>query len=72
MKILIVDDEALARERLRSLIEELGAPYEVIGEAANGEAALDLFSQLGADVVLMDIHMPVMDGLEAASQLART
>ncbi|MET0044327.1 MAG: response regulator [Candidatus Thiodiazotropha sp. 6PLUC3] len=72
MKILIVDDEALARERMLSLIEELGAPYEVSGEAANGEAALALFHELGADVVLMDIHMPAMDGLEAARQLADT
>ncbi|MCG7981969.1 MAG: response regulator transcription factor [Candidatus Thiodiazotropha lotti] len=72
MKILIVDDEALARERMRSLIEELGAPYEVVGEAANGEAALSLFNQLGVDVVLMDIHMPGMDGLEAANLLAQS
>ncbi|MES9834397.1 MAG: LytTR family DNA-binding domain-containing protein [Candidatus Thiodiazotropha sp. DIVDIV] len=72
MKILIVDDEALARERILSLIEELGAPYEVVGEAANGEVAVTQFHELGADVVLMDIHMPAMDGLEAARRLAET
>jgi two-component system response regulator AlgR len=72
MKILIVDDEALARARLSALIEELGAPYEVVAEAADGEAALSMFSQHGADVVLLDIHMPCMDGLEAARQLALT
>jgi two-component system response regulator AlgR len=72
VKILVVDDEALARQRMVSLIEELGAPFEVVGEAANGEAALVLFQQLGADLVLMDIRMPGMDGLEAARQLAQT
>lgn len=71
MKILVVDDEALARQRMVSLIEELGAPYEVVGEAANGEQALGLFEQMSADVVLMDIHMPGMDGLEAARHLAQ-
>ncbi len=70
MKILVVDDEALARQRLISLIEELGAPYRLAGEAANGEEALMAFRRQGADLVLMDIRMPGMDGLEAARQLA--
>lgn len=70
MKILVVDDEALARQRLMALIEELGEPYRLAGEAANGEEALRLFARDGADLVLMDIRMPGMDGLEAASRLA--
>jgi two-component system response regulator AlgR len=71
VKILIVDDETLARQRMVSMIDELGAPYQVVGEADSGEAALTQFERLGADVVLMDIHMPGMDGLEAAQRLSQ-
>jgi len=70
MKILIVDDEPLARARLRSLMDEIGAPYEVVGEAENGDDALQKCAALSADLVLMDISMPGMDGLTAAARLA--
>ncbi|QYZ65996.1 MAG: chemotaxis protein CheY [Gammaproteobacteria bacterium (ex Lamellibrachia satsuma)] len=70
MRILLVDDEALARERLAGLIAELGAPYRVVGEAVNGEDSLKFCAQQGVDLVLMDIRMPGMDGLEAAGRLA--
>lgn len=69
MKILIVDDEALARERLRGLVAELGG-HEVVGEAANGKQALERAAALLPDTVLMDIRMPELDGLEAALHLA--
>ena len=67
MKILIVDDEQLARARLRSLLDELS--HEVVAEAANGYEALQKVEQYTPDVVLMDIRMPGMDGLQAATKL---
>lgn len=69
MKILVVDDEALARERLIALVGELGVG-EVVGEAANGMQALEAVEKFSPDVVLLDIRMPGMDGLEAAQHLA--
>ncbi len=71
MKILIVDDEALARAHLRRLLEDIGAPNKCVGEASNGAAAIQLCEQLAADLVLLDISMPGMDGLTAASELAQ-
>ena len=72
MKILIVDDEPLARALLRSLMDEIGSPYEVAGEAENGADALQKCASISADLVLMDINMPGMDGLTAAAQLAES
>ena len=69
MKVLLVDDEVLARERLRRLLNEL-PDCVVCGEADEGQAALALYAQTQPDVVLMDIRMPGMDGLEAARHLA--
>lgn len=70
MKTLIVDDEDHARERLRSLIEEIGEGYEVVGEAENGSQALQFCQIHRVDLVLMDIRMPGVDGLQAAAALA--
>ncbi len=69
MKILITDDEPLARERLLSLITEFDQG-EVVGEAANGTETLRQCERLKPDVVLLDIRMPEMDGIEAALHLA--
>lgn len=68
MKILVVDDEAPARERLIRLIAELGG-YELAGEAANGREAIELYDRLKPEIILLDIRMPVIDGLEAARHL---
>ncbi|MEP7244194.1 MAG: LytTR family DNA-binding domain-containing protein [Gammaproteobacteria bacterium] len=68
LRVLIVDDESLARERLRSLLDEIG-DLEIVGEGANGEEALKLTVEVTPDVVLLDVRMPGMDGIEAARQL---
>lgn len=68
LKVLIVDDEPPARERLKSLLSEI-ADTEVVGEAANGQQSLDRAHELAPDVVLLDVRMPGMDGLEVARHL---
>jgi two-component system response regulator AlgR len=68
MKVLIVDDETPARQRLAAMIDELG-DAEVVGEAGNGREALELTHRLTPDVILLDIRMPGMDGLETAGHL---
>ena len=69
LRVIIVDDEPPARERLRSMLAEIGE-IEVAGEAGNGEQALDLVDRLTPDVVLLDVRMPGIDGLEVARHLA--
>lgn len=68
MRILIVDDEPLARARLKALLTGIEGA-ECVGEAANGREAVEKSRALGAEVVLLDIRMPEMDGLEAARLL---
>lgn len=71
LRVLIVDDEAPARRRLRELLAD-NAPAlatEVVGEANNGKEALDQLHALRPDVLLLDIRMPVMDGIETAEHL---
>jgi two-component system response regulator AlgR len=68
MKVLIVDDEQLARNRLRRLVDEIG-DYSVCGEAASGRSAIEQVDRLRPDILLMDIRMPDIDGLEAARHL---
>ncbi len=70
MKILVVDDEPLARARLRRLVGELGPPFEVLGEAADGGEALRRCADGAVDLVLLDIRMPALSGLEVAQRLA--
>jgi len=68
MNVLIVDDEMPARQRLRQLLEERD-DIIVVGEAINGMEAIDKVQELNPDVVLLDIRMPGMDGIEAARHL---
>ncbi|WP_297627490.1 response regulator transcription factor [Nocardioides sp.] len=68
IRVLIVDDDPLVRSAL-SLMLGGQADLEVVGEAGNGAAGLALVTELDPDVVLMDIRMPVMDGLEATQAL---
>lgn len=69
MKVLIVDDEPPARERLRSLLAEI-SETEIVGEAGTGTEALGQAAALSPDVVLLDVRMPGMDGIEAARHLS--
>lgn len=62
MKVLIVDDDALIREGLKILLE-LEADFQVVGTASNGQEALEMCRREKPDLVLMDIRMPVMDGV---------
>ncbi|TVP53624.1 MAG: DNA-binding response regulator [Halomonadaceae bacterium] len=65
-RILIADDEALARQRLRRLIDAIPG-YRVCGEADNGESALTAAARCEPDIVLLDIRMPGLDGMDAAA-----
>lgn len=69
MNVLIVDDEPLARERLAALLRECGN-VEIVGQVGNGREAVESVGRLAPDVVLLDIRMPLMDGLEAARHIA--
>jgi two-component system response regulator AlgR len=68
MKVLIVDDEALARERLLRLVQRIN-PQAQVREASNGIQALELVAEETPELMLLDIRMPGMDGIEVASHL---
>ena len=70
MRLLVVDDEPLARARLLSLLKDF-ADITVVAEASNGIQAIEQYREMQADVILMDIRMPGMDGLEAAEHLSQ-
>lgn len=70
MKVLICDDEALARERLARFLKDMDG-YEIVGEAENGRDALSQAEATAPDIVLLDLRMPVMDGMACAERLAQ-
>lgn len=65
--VVIAEDEALIRLDLREMLEEEG--YRVVGEAGNGEQAVELVERLRPDLALLDVRMPVMDGITAAERI---
>src|SRR5688572_15549561 len=67
VRVLLVEDHALFRRGLRRLLAEHG--FDVIGEASNGEDGVRLAAELRPDVVVMDVHMPIMDGVEATRRI---
>jgi two-component system response regulator NreC len=70
IKVLIVDDHTLVRDGIRALLA-LVADTKVVGEAANGKEALETVKRLAPDVVLMDLAMPIMSGLEATRRIRK-
>jgi DNA-binding NarL/FixJ family response regulator len=71
IKVLLVDDQNLIRQGLKALLE-LEPDLEIIGEAENGQQAINLSAKLQPDVILMDIRMPLMDGVAATKKLENT
>jgi len=69
IRVLIADDNAVIRQGVRALLTASGEDIEVVGEAATGREAIDQAEALQPDVVLLDIRMPVMDGVQAAQRL---
>ncbi|WP_312881818.1 ANTAR domain-containing response regulator [Actinomadura alba] len=67
-RVVIAEDEALIRLDLKEMLEEEG--YEVVGEAGDGETAVKLATDLKPDLVILDVKMPVLDGISAAERIA--
>ena len=67
-RVLDAEDEALIRRDLAEMLKEEG--YEVVGQAADGQEAVDMAEELGPDLVIMDVKMPRRDGIDAASEIA--
>jgi DNA-binding NarL/FixJ family response regulator len=71
IRVLLVDDQALFREGLNTLLS-IHSDIEIVGEANNGEEAIQMAAQTSPDVVLMDLRMPVLDGVAATRRLVQT
>lgn len=64
-RLLVVDDDSCMRQVLRDFVELFPGEFEIVGEAANGRDAVELACRLDPDVILMDIRMPLLDGIQA-------
>ncbi|MBL4743574.1 MAG: response regulator transcription factor [Cycloclasticus sp.] len=71
MRILIADDEPLARQRLKLLAQEICPNSDIYADASNGLEALKQCIELQPDIALLDIRMPIMDGLQAAAEISK-
>ncbi len=71
IKILVVDDSRLARKRIMENINKIKINHEIISEAENGVDALELFNKLNHDIVITDLEMPKMDGIELIQELRK-
>ncbi len=69
MKLLIVDDSTLIRSAIETFVKDM--PFEIVGQAANGLEAVELFKQHNPEYVTMDITMPEMDGLRAMKEMLK-
>jgi DNA-binding NarL/FixJ family response regulator len=72
IRLLIVDDQVLFLESLSTFLGNYAGDIDVVGLARNGSEALEKAAELHPDIVLMDVHMPVMDGVEATSRLIKS
>ncbi|MEP2059600.1 response regulator transcription factor [Maribacter litoralis] len=70
-RIVLADDHALVRDGIRSLLET-ESDLEVIGEASNGKEAIDLVAEVDPDILIIDIRMPVMNGIDAVAELTKS
>ena len=68
IKLVLVDDHKMIREGLKNFLSD-NPDFEIIGEAENGQECLDLLSNINPDLVLTDLNMPVMDGLELTKEV---
>jgi len=69
LRIVVAEDEALIRLDLAEMLQESG--YEVVGQASNGEQAVEMARELTPDLLIMDVKMPVLDGISAAEQIGK-
>ena len=71
-RLLLADDHDIVLEGIRTLVARSGRPWEICGEARNGEEAVEMIQRLKPDIAVLDITMPVMSGLEAAKKISKT
>ncbi len=71
IRVILADDHAVVRDGIRSIIERLGQGIEIVGEASNGAEVLELAEKRPADVYILDISMPLMNGIETAERLLK-